>query len=137
MNQNIERINPNLWAVNYHHLEFMKDITYQDTSPDAMDKPASLSNDGILVLNKGHELYPTLKLFIPKLMESNDVELLNKIRFMKDKDRDGYDRVYKFCLEAEARRRLIEKEFQEQNKEKPVIKRMLNFLGFSNKKGVK
>jgi hypothetical protein len=137
MNKNIEVINPYLWGVNYHHLKFIKELTYQDNSPGALEKPASLTNDGIIVLNKSHEMYPTLKQFFPKIMESTDEELLYKIKYMKDKDRDGYDRVYKYCLDAEAKRRFLEKEFQKQNKGKPLIRKILNFLRLNNKKGVK
>lgn len=135
MNPNIEVINKNLWGVNYYHLQYIKELTYHDTSPDAMEKAASLTSDGIIVLNKSHEIYPTLKQFFPKIMENTDEELLNKIEIMKDKDRDGYDRVYKFCLDAEAKRRMLEKEFQKQNKGKPLIRKILNFLRFNNKKG--
>ena len=34
-------------------------------------------------------------------------------------------------------RRFLEKEFQKQNKGKPLIRKILNFLRFNNKKGVK
>ena len=135
MNKNIEVINPYLWGVNYHYLKFMKEFANHNISFEALnDEPAFLSHDGIIVLNKSHEIYPTLKQFFPKIMENTDEELLNKIEIMKDKDRDGYDRVYKFCLDAEAKRRMLEKEFQKQNKGKPLIRKILNFLRFNNKK---
>lgn len=129
MNQNIEVINPHLWAVNYNHLRFIKEFANLNYSPDALNEPAFLSQDGIIVLNKSHEIYPTLKQFLPKIMKNTDEELQNKIKIMKDKDRDGYDKVYKFCLNAEAKRRMLEKEFRKQNKGKPLIKKILNFIG--------
>lgn len=133
MNQNIEIINNGLWAVNYNHFKFIKDISYHDHSPDALDKPASLSNDGVIILNKGHEMYSTLKKFFPRVMICTDDELLGKINYMKDKNRDGYDRVFKFCLDAEAKRRMIERKFKEESQGKPILKRILNFIGFKER----
>lgn len=133
MNQNIEVINPHLWAVNYHHLQYIKDIDYLCGDPDAMDKEVSIKNDGVIVLNKIHEMYPTLKQFMPKIMANTDAELLRKSHYMKDKDRDDYDRVYKFCLDAEAKRRLVKKQYNEQPKEIPIIKKIVNLIGFNSK----
>lgn len=52
---------------------------------------------------------------------------------MKDKNRDGYDRVYKYCLNAELKRRMVKKQFNEQSKDKPIFKRILNFIGYNSK----
>lgn len=133
MNPNIEVINKNLWGVNYYHLQFIKELTYHDTSPDAMEKAASLTSDGVIVLNKSHELYDTFKKLFQRVMERTDEQLLGQIEYMKDKNRDGYDRVYKFILDAEAKRRMVERQYKEQAKGKPVIKRILNYFGFDSK----
>lgn len=129
MNQNIEVINPGLWAVNYHYLRYIRDIDYLCFDPDAMDKAAAVSNEGIIILNKNHELYRTLKQFTQKIMENTDDELAMKISSMKDKNRDGYDRLYKFCLELEARRRMVKKQYDQQVKEVPIIKKIVSFIG--------
>lgn len=128
MNPNIEQISPKLWGVNYYHLQYIKELSYNDPSPDAMEKPASLSIDGVIVLNKSHEIYPTLKKFFPRVMKHTDDELVGQINYMKDKNRDGYDTVFKFCLDAEAKRRMLEKQFKEQAKGEPILKRILKFL---------
>jgi hypothetical protein len=133
LNQNIEIINPHLWAVNYHHLQYINDLTYHDKSNDALYKPLSISNDGVIVLNKSHEIYSTLKQMFLREMEKTDEELLYLINYMKEKDRDGYDRVFKHILDAEAKRRVVERQFNEQSKGKPIIERMLNLIGFNSK----
>ncbi|WP_096230491.1 hypothetical protein [Thermoanaerobacterium sp. RBIITD] len=133
MNKNIEIINENLWAVNFHHLRYIKDLPYTCNDPDSLDKVASLTDNGIIVLNKSHEIYPTLKQLFPRLMQNTDKELLMKIDYMQDKNRDGYDRVYKYCLNAVLKRRMVKKQFNEQSKEKPIFKQILNFIGFNSK----
>lgn len=133
LNGNVEIINENLWAVNFHHLRYIKDLPYTCNDPDSLDKVASLTDNGIIVLNKSHEIYPTLKQLFPRLMQNTDEELLMKINYMKDKNRDGYDRVYKYCLNAELKRRMVKKQFNEQSKDKPIFKRILNFIGFNSK----
>jgi len=132
MNKNIEVINSHLWAVNYYNLQYIKDITYYDNSPDALNKIASLTSDGIIVLNKDHELWFALKQILLRLMQDDDEGLIAKINYMQDKNSDGYDRFYKFSLNAELKRREIEKEFKQSNK-KSKIKVILDSIGFSSK----
>lgn len=125
MNQNIEVINPGLWAVNFQYLPYIADIKYHSSDPDALEKPASIKDDGCIVLNKSHELYPTLKLFMPNIMANTDDELSTKVSSMKNMNRDGYDQVYRYCLELEQKRRLTKR----QSKERPIIKKIVNFIG--------
>ncbi len=134
MNPNIEVINNKLWAVDFYHLKYIQELSsFNDDSPDALDKVASLSSDGVIVLNKNHEIYPTLKLIFPKIMKMTDSELFGSANYMKDINRDGYDRVYKFILDAEVKRRVLEKEFKQQSNDKPILKRILKFIGFNSK----
>lgn len=111
MNPNIEVINENLWAVNFYHLQYIPELDYEGSLDDLDSKIASYTNDGKTVLNKHHEIYPTLKWLVPRLMENNDRELEKKISEMKSKTRDSYEKLYLFALELETNRRTISKEY--------------------------
>lgn len=132
-NPNIEVINDHLWAVNFYYVRYIDDLTYHCDDHDALDKPASITNDGVIILNKSHEIYPILKNLISRIMESTDYELMGKLDYMKDKDRDGYDRFYKLVLETEVKRRSVEKQHKGQLKGKSPLKRLLNFIGLNSK----
>ncbi len=116
MNHNIEVINENLWAVNYLHLQYIPELGYIG-DPDEVDtKIACYTLDGKTVLNKYHELYPTLKNFIPMMMKKPDIDLVNTIGHLKSKVRDPYEEVYLFSLELEKNRRSISEEYVKGNK---------------------
>jgi hypothetical protein len=118
MNQNIEVINENLWAVNFYYLRYIPELEYTGSNED-FSKIASYTNDGKTLLNKHNELYPTLKTFIPRLMKNTDADLELKIYGMKNKTRDSYEEFYMFALELEINRRSIAKEYVKGNK-KPL-----------------
>jgi len=119
MNQNIQVINENLWAVNFYYLQYIPELDYKGTKEDLDLKVTSYTNDGKIVLNKNHEIYPTLKNFIPRLMKNTDAELEKKISEMKNKTIDSYEEFYMFALELEINRRSIAKEYVKGNK-KPL-----------------
>lgn len=111
MNQNIEVINQQLWAVRFNYLRYMPELGYSGNYDDADQKTACYTNDGKLVLNKSHEAYHELKQLIQRIMKNNDRELENKIAYMRSKVRDPFDEMYLFALDLEVRRRLISKEY--------------------------
>lgn len=126
MNKNIEVINENLWGVNFHHLHMIQDLEYSGS----VDEAASLTNDGIIVLNAGHELYQTFKLCFQRMMAKTDKDLDEYKQYMKDKNRDGYDIAFKYCVDAEIKRRQIAKKSKKRSRDQPLIKRILNLIKF-------
>ena len=67
MNQNIEVINENLWAVNssYIRMGYIQELT---PLSEQSDNPyVSLTNEGIMILKKESEFYPILKKLLVKM----------------------------------------------------------------------
>ena len=126
MNKNIEVINENLWGVNFQHLHLIQELEYSGS----VDEAASITNDGIIVVNAGHESYITLKYFFLRMMKKTDQELIQHEQYMKDKDRDGYDRIFKYCVDAEIKRRQVAKGSKKRSRDQPLIKRILNLIKF-------
>jgi hypothetical protein len=113
MNPNIEVITPELWAV---HSGYIKAGWIQELTPvpgvESINADASLTNDGIMILKKESELYPTLKQFVPKIMKHTDAELEHCITTMKGKvNPDAYEKLYLNVLQWEIKRRCVRAEY--------------------------
>lgn len=119
MNQNIEVINENLWAINFYYHPYILELEYTGDQENLDLKVASYTNDGKIILNKHNEIYPTLKKFVPALMKNTDDDLEKKLFGMKNKIRDSYEELYMFCLELEINRRSVAKEYVKGSK-KPL-----------------
>lgn len=112
MNRNIEVINEHLWAVNREYVKagYIKELTPIIGSDD-INEYASLTDDGIMILNKRSELYPTLKLFIPKIMAYTDEVLLHCMESVKVNVSDNYEKLYLNVMEWEVKRRCVMAEY--------------------------
>ncbi len=125
MNRNIEVINNNLLAVRFSYLPQIPDLKYSGDIYNVDVKLASFTEDGKIVLNKQHELYPTLKAMFQRIMIHTDQELEAKINAMRNKTLDQYEKVYTFILVTEKERRNIQKQYQEKYNR---LKRFLKFI---------
>lgn len=113
MNPNIEVITPVLWGVNSFYVKagWTKELLPIPQPPDQLltgSKNVSLTDNGIMVLHKESELYPTLKKFVPRIMEHSDEELVTSLQKISSKSNlDNYEKLYKSVLEWEIKRREI------------------------------
>ncbi len=76
MNKNIEIINPNLWAVNQWYVKkgFVRELkNLPGTHPE--QHGISLTQQGILVLNKAAYSYEVTKLLVLRIMGHTDEQL--------------------------------------------------------------
>lgn len=76
MNKNIEIINPNLWAVNQWYVKkgFVRELkNLPGTHPE--QHGISLTQRGILVLNKAAYSYEVTKLLVLRIMGHTDEQL--------------------------------------------------------------
>lgn len=123
MNKNIEVINENLWAVNQQYVKqgYIKELTtLPGAAPETQD--ASLTDDGIIVLNKCSPVYGVLKKFVPRIMAYSD-EQLNSARekMQKVSEPDAYEKMYLSVLEWEIKRRCVKAEYLS-SQPKPTFK---------------
>ena len=101
MNPNIEVITPVLWGVNSFYVKagWTKELLPIPQPPDQLltgSKDVSLTDNGIMVLHKESELYPTLKKFVPRIMEHSDEELVTSLQKISSKSNlDNYEKLYK------------------------------------------
>lgn len=74
MNKNIEVINEHLWAVNMQYVKagYIKGLKLL---PDKVSEQISLTNVGIIAIDKSSKLYPVLKLLFTKAMTKTADEL--------------------------------------------------------------
>ena len=110
MNQNVEVILPELWAVNSKWIElgWIKELSPISDFGNSKNKYASLTNDGVLILKKESEFYPILKKFIPRIMKYTDQELQYRSREMEQKENpNGYEKIYLNCMQWEIKRRKV------------------------------
>lgn len=73
MNRNIEVINENLWAVNQEYVKqgYIKELSSLPRITPELHN-ISLTNQGILVLNKGVPGYEMTKKFVIRIMGHTD-----------------------------------------------------------------
>ena len=108
MNPNIEVIAHDLWAVNFQWVKegWIKELRFV---PDAKCncEYACLKDDGTMVINKGSEFYPMLK-----IIQRTDSELKDSVQTLNNKAvLDGYERLYLNVMEWEIKRRCIKQAY--------------------------
>lgn len=101
-----------MWAVNS---EYIKAGWIRELSPvsglESINEYASLTNDGIMILKKESELYPALKLFVPKIMQRTDKEL-QLCTIVKEKTvLNNYEKLYLNVIEWEIERRRVRADY--------------------------
>lgn len=128
MNQNIEVINENLWAVNssYIRMGYIQELTLL---PEQTDNPyASLTNEGIMILKKESEFYPILKKLLVKIMGHSDEQLTCAVQKMRKVSKpDAYEKMYLNVLEWEIKRRCVKAEHLS-SQPKPTLKDKISYL---------
>ena len=128
MNQNIEVINENLWAVNssYIRMGYIQELT---PLPEQSDNPyVSLTNEGIMILKKESEFYPILKKLLVKIMGHSDEQLTCAVQKMRKVSKpDAYEKMYLNVLEWEIKRRCVKAEYLS-SQPKPTLKDKINYL---------
>lgn len=133
MNKNIEVINENLWGVNQQYVKqgHIQELTnLPGARPELQD--ISLTDNGILVLNKCSSVYDVLKKFVPKVMERTDDQLKTALEKMqKVKKPDAYEKMYLNILEWEILRRYVKADYTA-NLPVPTLKDKI--IGFLRKK---
>ncbi|WP_310605081.1 hypothetical protein [Anaerosporobacter sp.] len=129
MNKNIEVINEHLWAVNRAYVKagYIKELT-PIMGSDGINEYASLTDDGIMILNKQSELYPTLKLFIPKIMAYTDEVLLHCMESVKVNVSDNYEKLYLNVMEWEVKRRCVMAEYLKSHSKLTFKKRIIKSI---------
>lgn len=81
MNQNIEVINKNLWAVRFSLLPMIKEIQYEPVSDILLhEQSGSITDNGIMILNKEYPGYQIYKEWIPKIMKKKNKQLKREIK---------------------------------------------------------
>ena len=112
MNSNIEVITPELWAVNSGYI---KAGWIRELSPvsglESINEYVSLTNDGIMILKKESEFYPTLKLFVPKIMRRTDEELQLCTIIKYKPVLNNYEKLYLNVIEWEIERRRVRADY--------------------------
>lgn len=112
MNPNIEVITPELWAVNSGYI---KAGWIQELTPvpglESVNKYASLTNDGIMILKKESEFYPILKQLVPKIMLHTDEELQLCHKLNQKAVFDDYEKLYLNVMEWEIERRRVRADY--------------------------
>ena len=129
MNPNIEVITPELWAVNS---EYIKAGWIQELSPvpglESVNKYASLTNDGIMILKKESEFYPVLKQLVPKIMRHTDEELQLCHRLNHNMVLDDYEKLYLNVMEWEIERRRVRADYLNRFPRPTLKSRIKKFL---------
>lgn len=111
MNKNIEIINDNLIAVKFSMIPWIKEIEWKpDYSIPLEEQFGSISEDGVLILNKDYRGYKLISKEILKIMKNTDRKL---IKIKKRLDFNVKSQVDKFKLNLVnielIRRNLIDK----------------------------
>ncbi|QNO15329.1 hypothetical protein HYG86_11405 [Alkalicella caledoniensis] len=111
MNQNIEVINPKLWAVRFNLIPFIKEIDYKpDAATPAYEEPARITNDGKLLLNKDCPIYQLMKDMFPKIMKKKDEQLQKELKNSQIKmNKTDMEILYASMLQVEIERRAKER----------------------------
>lgn len=109
MNRNIEVINENLWAVNQYYVKqgFIQELKIlPNKTPELYD--ISLTNQGILVLNKAAYSYEVTKLLVIRIMRHTDEQLrVAQEKIQRVENPDAYEKMYLNVLEWEIKRRCV------------------------------
>lgn len=128
MNPNIEVISTELWGVSRSYV-VAGWIEELPPSPKGYSNPyASLTNDGILILNKDSEFYSILKKFVPRIMQHTDSEL-NKIQKALEKtSKNNYEQLYFDVIKWELERRRAYAEYRKTKIDLSVFRKLVEFF---------
>ena len=129
MNPNIEVITPELWAVNSGYIKagWIRELI-PVPGLESVNKYASLTNDGIMILKKESEFYPVLKQLVPKIMRHTDEELQLCRRLNYKAVLDDYEKLYLNVMEWEIERRRVRADYLNRFPRPTLKSRIRKFL---------
>lgn len=129
MNPNIEVITPELWAVNSGYIKagWIRELI-PVPGLESVNKYASLTNDGIMILKKESEFYPVLKQLVPKIMRHTDEELQLCRRLNYKAVLDDYEKLYLNVMEWEIERRRVRADYLNRFPRPTLKSRIKKFL---------
>lgn len=121
MNSNIEKIAPDLWAVNFQWVKngWIKDI---QIIPGGSTNPINLSAEGKIFLDKDSPAYTALKMIFTKIMKKTTEELQELVG--KKELSEKMNTLEDWIINAagfELRRRAIKQSYLH-NQSKPTLK---------------
>lgn len=110
LNRNIEVINPNLYALKFSHIPYIKEIDYKPYEDiPAYHEPMRIDRaNGIILINKDHAGYELVKNALVRAMSKPKNGQLERELLMlkKQKNKDKYMIFYESALMVELERRL-------------------------------
>lgn len=112
MNQNIEVINKHLWAVKFSFLPFISEISYKPDSEIPLEEQfGSISDDGVIILNKDYKGYTILRDNLYRVMSDTNRNLKKKKKYLEGKKgKSLWESFYLTMVNIElVRRKLIDK----------------------------
>lgn len=129
MNPNIEVITPELWGVNRSYVlaGWIKELP---PSAEGYTNPyATLTNDGIMILNKDSEFYDILKRFVPKIMQHSDQELKQiKEKLERTPAKNNYKVLYLDVVRWELERWRVRAKVAKIKVDVSLLKRLLKIF---------
>ena len=129
MNPNIEVITPELWGVNRSYVlaGWIKELP---PSAEGYKNPyATLTNDGIMILNKDSEFYDILKRFVPKIMQHSDRELKQiREKLERTSAKNNYKVLYLDVVRWELERRRVRAKVAKIKVDVSLLKRLLKIF---------
>lgn len=110
LNRNIEVINPNLYALKFSHIPYIKEIDYKPYEDiPAYHEPMRIDRaNGIILINKDHAGYELVKNALVRAMSKPKNGQLERelLLLKKQKNKDKYTIFYESALMVELERRL-------------------------------
>lgn len=125
MNQNIEKIRENLYAVNLNYVKSGY-IAEMQILPDAEKKTGhvNLSNTGCVIIDKSSVLYPALKMLFVKVMDMPTKDLKTLAEQIEHTELDALENLYVNVAGWELKRRSVYAEYQKENPQ-PTFKNII------------
>ena len=107
MNQNIEVISSNLWAVRFSLIPFIKEIYYEPKpNVKSEDDFGFITKQRVFILNRECKWYPKLKEIFPALMRKPTLLLKTEYKkISRRKPKNMNEAVYQIMIKVELRRR--------------------------------
>ncbi len=123
MNGNIEVINEHLWAVNQEYVKagYIKEIaSLPGNTPEKNN--ISLTDQGILILNKNAPSYDVTRKLVIRVMGHTDDQLnFAHEKMLKVEKPDAYEKMYLNVLGWEIKRRCVRADYLK-SQSKPTFK---------------
>lgn len=130
MNANIDIIQEDLVAVNFNYIDigYIRDFSILPGA-SINGKDASLSEDGVIILNKNSPVYEVLLKIMPRVMSKSDELLKISIQEFDNKSElDDYERFYRCILGWEIKRRSVKVDYLKRPNQDTLLHRITNLF---------